>query len=646
METLRNPKFIYIAICFVSILSLILYLWYSILGFIIGTLALLLLLFCLVSVLSKFLMFPGSFKFWRFWWQSILEHELSSNFLAHLHELKFALELLQKSSNLLHIKKNSTQLQESLEIFNVLINSYKNIPKTDLTPYQINFFDKMTQVFKLLNDTVLIFSDQSENLLNSLACSAEYDWNNVTFEDFPENLALKNSILAFNSLEEFVVNFQNIKFPMKFLQEGIFTNLNILRLILHSTARCEQYWINSEGGEIDCVIVKTEDSIVDTPIIIFCNPNGGLYEYAIYQNNWLEFYLTHGIDFCMWNYRGYGRTKGSSSSQSLRTDVQSVYDFLTKVKMYSRIGVHGESIGGVSAAHLASKNDLSFLFADRTFASLEKLVTSRIPVPKEVFKCITKWSDDTSQQFISSNCYKVLSCDTKDEIIPDGASLKTGVSLAYNCNELDRESLHELLEAILNVCKYTKQFKSNESSVENNKDTYVLVGKESEIIEDEAVTSVAFKIFKGLEVDAGGITLADIKTEEQLKSWVRIIQTWGSFLPIGSNYVGKDKAIQKVRHSIDLMAQVFKDNEFNINPNVIGLCRQARFLKSGLGKVLKCLENFNRSSTEELTIRDDDGNEIYHAGYLIPLNCGHSGRYSEEEKEMVRFHLRQVKFIK
>jgi hypothetical protein len=590
-------------------------------------------------------MFPGSFKLWRFWWQSILEQELCSNFLAHLHELKIALELLQKSSNLLHIKKNAIQLQESLEIFNVLINSYKNIAKNELTPYQSTFHDKMVHVFQSLTETTAIFSDKSDNLLNALANSSEYDWTNVTFEDFPENLTLKTTINSFLSLETFISRFQQVKFPMKFMQEGIFTNLNILRLILHSTARCEQYFVKSEEGEVDCVIVKGEESQEDTPIVIFCNPNGGLYEYAVYQNNWLEFYLSLGIDFCMWNYRGYGRTRGSPTSHGIRTDVQAVFDFLTKVKMYSRVGVHGESIGGVPAAFLASRNEIAFLFADRTFSSLEQLVTGRGLVPKEVFRCVTKWNDNTSKLFIASNCYKILSCDTRDEIIPEPASLKTGVSLAYNCNELDRESLRELLEGILNVCKYTKQFKSNDSSIEN-RESYVLVGKESEIIEDDAVTAVAFKVFKGLEVDAGGVALSEVKTEEQLSSWVRVIQTWGSFLPIGSNFVGKDKAMQKMRNSIDLMTEVFRDNEFNVNSNIIGLCRQARFLKAGMTKVLKCLENFNRSSTEELTIRDDDGNEIYHAGYLIPLNCGHSGKYSEEEKDMVKFHLKQVKFIK
>lgn len=646
MENLRKiPKIVYASIIIGIILLGILYIWFSILGFFIGSGLLILILFCLVSLISKFLIFPGSFKLWRFWWQSLLENELSSNFLAHIHELKYALELLQNTSNLLHIKKNSNQLQESLEILNVLINSYKSIPSSDLTPSQSAFQEKMEEVLKYLNETILIFSQKSVNLLTAMSSTEDYDWNNVTFEDFPENQSLKSTISAFTLLETFVQTFSQLKFPFKLIQEGIFTNLNLLRIILNTTAHCEQYWVPSEEGQVDCVILKSEENIENPPIIIFCNPNGGLYEYACYQNNWLEFYLSLGIDLCLWNYRGYGRTKGKPNSSSLKTDVQAVYDFLVKVKSYKQIGAHGESIGGVSAAFLASKNEIGFLFADRTFANLEKLVSSRVAVPKEIFKCLTKWTDDTTNSFVTANCYKILACDIKDEIIPDQASLKNGISLVYNCNQLDNSSLSEFLEAILNVCKYAKQFKGLDSSLENYKESYILVGKESEVLEDDSITSVAFKIFKGLEVDAGGIHLSDVKTESELQNWVRVIQTWGSFLPIGSNFVGKDKAIQKIRASAELMGTIFRENEFIVNNSVIGLCRQAKFLKTGLEKVLKCLENFNRTNTEELTIRDDDGNEMYHAGYLVPVTCGHSGKYSEEERDMVRYHLKQVKFI-
>jgi len=34
----------------------------------------------------------------------------------------------------------------------------------------------------------------------------------------------------------------------------------------------------------------------DEPTIIYCNPNGGMYEFSLYQTDWIEFYLNQGIN--------------------------------------------------------------------------------------------------------------------------------------------------------------------------------------------------------------------------------------------------------------------------------------------------------------------------------------------------------------
>ncbi len=39
-----------------------------------------------------------------------------------------------------------------------------------------------------------------------------------------------------------------------------------------------------------------------------------------------------------------------------------------------KIGVHGESIGGLIAAHVAKKKNLDLLVADRTFSSMDNVV--------------------------------------------------------------------------------------------------------------------------------------------------------------------------------------------------------------------------------------------------------------------------------
>lgn len=647
MDILRKvPKVILLVLVTIILISLLSFTLVYSLGYIIGTLSVLLILFFFSLSLSKFFIFPGSFRVWRYWWQSTLEIELANNFIDHLHELKYVIELLGKGSNMIHIKKNFKQLQESLDIFKVLINSYNSINSQELNKDQRIFKDILGKVMKLLSEVKVIFPNNSGDLLSILGHTQEFDWNNATFEDFPENLALKKADEVFEGLEKFVVQFTVAKFPRTYLKEGLFTNLNILRLILQNSVRCEQYWVRSDGIEIDCFIVKNEENIVDPPVAIYCNPNGGLYEYACYQNNWLEYYVSLGIDFCMWNYRGYGRTKGTPSADSLITDTQAIYEFLTKVKMYSKILIHGESIGAVPACALASKFDLNLLFADRAFSSLSNLINSRLCIPKSLFKCLTRWTDATSQNFLSTGCYKVFSCDAQDELIPEHSSLKAGISSLQNCNQMDKESLNEFLEVIKNIVKYTKSISSGDKlTVDMSKSSYVVVSNESKGADEETISSMAHSIYKCLEIDAGGVSLYSVVSVNQLSLWISVLQLWGSFIPIGSNPIGKDKALQRIKASIQSLDQIFREQDYIVNPNIVSLCRHIRFLKSGFIKIQKCLENFSRSSTEEFTIRDEENNESNQPGFLIPLNCGHNGKFSESEKSILLFHLKQAKII-
>lgn len=88
------------------------------------------------------------------------------------------------------------------------------------------------------------------------------------------------------------------------------------------------------------------------------------------------------------------------------------------------------SIGGVVATHLARKGLVEFLFADRTFRSLDNAARYSVGAwAKWALPLITFWFDtDLTTDYIFASCYKVMSNDPNDEIIDDNASLKTGVA--------------------------------------------------------------------------------------------------------------------------------------------------------------------------------------------------------------------------
>lgn len=75
-----------------------------------------------------------------------------------------------------------------------------------------------------------------------------------------------------------------------------------------------------------------------------------------------------------------------------------------------KIGVHGLSMGGMIAVHLARKNLVEFLFVDRTFSDLSEVPQySMGRWTKHAVKFLTLWSDlESSDSYIYSNCYKVV----------------------------------------------------------------------------------------------------------------------------------------------------------------------------------------------------------------------------------------------
>ncbi len=104
-------------------------------------------------------------------------------------------------------------------------------------------------------------------------------------------------------------------------------------------------------------------------------------------------------------------------------------DYLRKEVGVKKIGVHGESLGGLVATHLARVKQLDFLCADRTFSSLSKV--GEISFGSwigRLYRFLTLWNDAIADDYVETNCYKILTFDPKDEVIHLLSSLKYGVT--------------------------------------------------------------------------------------------------------------------------------------------------------------------------------------------------------------------------
>lgn len=89
------------------------------------------------------------------------------------------------------------------------------------------------------------------------------------------------------------------------------------------------------------------------------------------------------------------------------------------------------------ATYVAAKSkDVSLLIADRTFSNVPALAQRMIAGwAGPVVKWVMQWETDNCGNFLAAPCAKLLCSDPGDEIIVDGASLKSGVALRLELDD-------------------------------------------------------------------------------------------------------------------------------------------------------------------------------------------------------------------
>ena len=130
-----------------------------------------------------------------------------------------------------------------------------------------------------------------------------------------------------------------------------------------------------DGTTLNSLLFKTENP---KGLIFYLHGNAGA------LNTWGQiapFYNSIGYDFFIMDYRGFGKSDGSISSQKqLFDDAQSAYDDMKKRYAEANIIIAGYSIGTGIAAHLAADNPTArMLILHAPYYSMESLVKEIAP---------------------------------------------------------------------------------------------------------------------------------------------------------------------------------------------------------------------------------------------------------------------------
>jgi alpha-beta hydrolase superfamily lysophospholipase len=80
-------------------------------------------------------------------------------------------------------------------------------------------------------------------------------------------------------------------------------------------------------------------------------------------------FVSKGYDFFMFDYRGFGKSKGRRSESALYHDAQTVYTWLRSVFPEGEIVIYGRSLGSGIAARIAAWNNPKMLILDSPYYS-------------------------------------------------------------------------------------------------------------------------------------------------------------------------------------------------------------------------------------------------------------------------------------
>jgi Serine aminopeptidase, S33 len=231
---------------------------------------------------------------------------------------------------------------------------------------------------------------------------------------------LKEAIVLCEKLESIYSDSVEQNNPLYRFHQWMFdttiANMNYIREDLSERFNGRQFTIANKCFTVNGMILPSING-KSKKIIILCNANGDYYEYIYYQNKWIiPFFTSKGIDVALWNYRGYGNSRGTISPANLKSDGICVVKHVKELG-YTKIGVFGHSLGGDIACTIVNKCNLDFI--------------SRNKLPYElsyVVEKITGWSSCPYRDYSQTTSYKVMTNDCDDEMINDQCSLKSLVA--------------------------------------------------------------------------------------------------------------------------------------------------------------------------------------------------------------------------
>jgi fermentation-respiration switch protein FrsA (DUF1100 family) len=195
------------------------------------------------------------------------------------------------------------------------------------------------------------------------------------------------------------------------------------------------------GLEFEEVTFRTDDGVKLTgwyvpadeskPTILFCHGNGGN---MMHRLDSINIFNNLGLNCFIFDYRGYGQSRGRPTEEGTYVDAAASYRYLTEDKMIEPqdIIIFGRSLGGSIAAQLATNVNAQSLVIESSFTSYVDIGERFYPyMPVRWFAA---FGYETAEYIRDVDCPVMIIHSRNDEIIP----FELGLELYEIANEPKR----------------------------------------------------------------------------------------------------------------------------------------------------------------------------------------------------------------
>jgi len=178
-------------------------------------------------------------------------------------------------------------------------------------------------------------------------------------------------------------------------------------------ANFEEVFLKAEDGATINALHFRADTDESKGVILYCHGNAG--DLSRWGELYAEF-LPQGYDLFIYDYRGYGKSKGDLSESAFYQDTELIYTHLRRQYQPDDIIIYGRSLGSAMATYLATNVPCRKLILETPFSSVQDLFHAYYPFLPRIFFFRFKFNNKKYIQEVKAPV--IIFQGTNDWIVP------------------------------------------------------------------------------------------------------------------------------------------------------------------------------------------------------------------------------------